>query len=76
MLTELADITDEISMEKSAIYLKEATENLAKLRRVNTRRKNITDKIVITFKDFTIGDVMQVFPITLLEMESRLNMKE
>ena len=36
----------------------------------------MTDKIVISFREFTIGDVMQVSPITLSEMESRLNMKE
>lgn len=36
----------------------------------------MTDKIVISFREFTIGDVMQVFPITLSEMESSLNLRE
>lgn len=76
MLAELATIPDEVELDKASSYLMEAKKNLAKLKKSSTRRKNMTDKVAITFRVFAIGDVMQVNPITLAEMESRVSLKE
>ena len=76
MLAELATVPEEVELDKASSYFIEAKKYLSKLKHTSSRRRNMTDKTVMCFKDFTIGEVMQISPITLSEIEQKLTMKE
>lgn len=76
MLAELATVPEEVELDKASSYFIEARKYLAKLRHSNNHRKDMTEKTAASFQDFTIGDVMQISPITLQEIEQKLSSRE
>ena len=73
MLAELAAVPEEVELNKASSYYIEAKKYLSKLKQ---KGKSTTDTTVDHFTNFTIGEVMQISPITLPEIEERLSMKE
>ena len=73
MLAELAAVPEEVELNKASSYYIEAKKYLSKLKQ---KGKSTADTTVDHFTNFTIGEVMQISPITLPEIEERLSMKE
>lgn len=65
MLKTLANVKKDIELDKFQKYLKETKRAIIKLRHRIHQKSNNPDPTTQVLKEFTIGEVMQISPVTI-----------